>query len=89
MRPYTFATRAPVARVAMPEVVMLEDVADKRVKIRFDTPPEPWVCALLKTNGFRFRGPVTGWARALDSAGSTAARLVLAQLTERTEADNQ
>lgn len=91
MTPHTFTARvaATVARAELPPVSMLEDAADKRVKVRFGFPPAAWVCELLKTNGFRWRGESTGWARKLDSAGVTAARLVLAQLSERTETDNQ
>ncbi len=73
---------AVVARAELPAVSCTEDIADKRIKIRFQLPPDRAVCQLLKANGFGFRGgSAQWWVRRLDDAGRAAARLVMAQLT--------
>ena len=91
MKPATFTARVAnlVARAELPPVRMWEDPPDKRIKIQFALQPDDDTCKLLRSNGFRFVGGLAQcWVRALSPNGRTAARFIMAQLTERTPEDN-
>ena len=91
MKPHTFTARVTslVARAERPPIEAIEDAPDKRLKIQFQTEPDEDTKKLLISHGFRYRaGTTAAWCRKLDNNARQAARLVMAQLTDRTEEDN-
>lgn len=91
MKPATFTARvaAIVDRCPLPSVHCSEDTMNHRIVIQFPEMPDRETCDLMKRSGFKFRGGSTqAWVRPLTPNGRTAARFVMAQLTERTPEDN-
>ena len=72
-----------------PAPTLYTDDVNRRLCIQFQTMPDRLTCDLLKSNGFKYRGGSTAaWVRPHTANASKAARLVMAQLTERTPEDN-
>ncbi len=72
-----------------PAPTLYTDALNRRLCIQFQTMPDADTCALMKSNGFKYRGGSTAaWVRPHTSNANKAARFVMAQLTERTPEDN-
>lgn len=92
MTPASFTRRVSVIveqseRPSAP--TLYTDAVNRRLCIQFQTMPDADTCALMKSNGFKYRGGFTAaWVRPITTNAMQAARLVMAQLTERTPEDN-
>lgn len=73
-----------------PAPTLYTDAVNRRLCIQFQTMPDAPTCAIMKSNGFKYRGGSTAaWVRPITTNALRVARLVMAQLTERTPEDNQ
>lgn len=92
MTPASFTRRvnAIVEQCQRPSAPTLSiDGVNKRLCIQFQAIPDADTCSLMKANGFKYRGGSTAaWVRPITDNARRAARLVMAQLTERTPEDN-
>lgn len=72
-----------------PAPTLYTDAVNRRLCIQFQAMPDADTCALMKSNGFKYRGGSTAaWVRPITHNALQSSRLVMAQLTERTPEDN-